>query len=53
VAVNYLHQRFDHLDIDADTCVPRWYAGDTIGRAMAMDGLLHWEAHALLVPDFR
>ena len=52
-AVNYLHHRFDHLDIDADTCVPHWYAGDTIDWAMAVDGLLHCEAHALPVPDFR
>ena len=52
-AVNYLHGRFDRLGIDADTCVPHWYAGDTIDWAMAVDGLLHSEARALPVPEFR
>ncbi len=49
-AVNYLHERFDHLDIDADTCVPDWYAGDTCDWAMAVEGLLHCEAQAPTVP---
>jgi hypothetical protein len=39
-AVNHLHERFDHLGIDADTCVPDWYAGDTCDWHMAVDGLL-------------
>jgi hypothetical protein len=49
-AVNYLHERFDHLGIDADTCVPDWYAGDTCDWAMAVESLLHCEAQALPVP---
>ena len=43
-AVSHLHERFDHLDIDADTCVPDWYAGDTCDWHMAVDGLLACEA---------
>ena len=39
-AVSYLHERFDHLRIEADTCVPNWYAGDTCDWQMAVDGLL-------------
>ena len=39
-AVKYLHEQFDHLGIDADTCVPKWYAGDTCDWGMAVDGLL-------------
>jgi len=42
-AINYLHERFDRLEIDADTCVPHWYAGDTIDWAMAVEGLLACE----------
>ena len=38
--VKYLHERFDHLGIDADTCIPQWYAGDTCDWGMAVDGLL-------------
>ena len=52
-AVKYLHQRFDHLGIDADTCVPNWYAGDTCDWAMAVDGLLYCEAQAPPAPEFR
>jgi hypothetical protein len=43
-AVNYLHERFDHLGIEADTCVPKWYAGDTCDWQMAVEGLLACEA---------
>jgi hypothetical protein len=43
-AVRYLHERFDHLGIDADTCVPNWYAGDTCDWHMAVDGMLQCEA---------
>jgi hypothetical protein len=46
-AVRYLHERFDHLRIDADTCVPNWYAGDTCDWHMAVDGLLQCEADGL------
>ncbi len=42
-AVNHLHERFDHLGIGADTCVPDWYAGDTCDWQMAVDGLLACE----------
>ncbi len=52
-AVKHLHERFDHLDIDADTCVPDWYAGDTIDWQMAVEGLLACEAQAPPVPKFR
>jgi hypothetical protein len=43
-AVNHLHERFDHLGIEADTCLPDWYAGDTCDWQMAVDGLLSCEA---------
>lgn len=43
-AVRYLHERFDHLGIDADTCVPHWYAGDRCDWHMAVDGMLQCEA---------
>ncbi len=43
-AVNYLHERFNHLGIEADTCVPKWYAGDTCDWQMAVEGLLACEA---------
>ena len=43
-AVNHLHERFDHLGIDADTCAPDWYAGETCDWQMAVDGLLACEA---------
>lgn len=43
-AVNYLHERFDHLGIDADSCVPNWYAGDTCDWQMAVEGLLACQA---------
>ena len=46
-AINYLHERFDRLEIDADTCVPHWYAGDTIDWPMAVDGLLASETPGL------
>jgi 5-methylcytosine-specific restriction endonuclease McrA len=57
-AVNHLHERFDHLGIEADTCVPNWYAGDTCDWQMAVDGLLACEAQEPRgvpdgVPDFR
>jgi hypothetical protein len=39
-AVRHLHERFDHLGIEADSCVPEWYAGDTCDWQMAVDGLL-------------
>jgi len=52
-AVNYLHERFDHLAIEPDTCVPHWYAGDTIDWAMAVDGLLASEGQAPPVANFR
>lgn len=42
-AVNHLHERFDHLDIEVDTCVPDWYAGDTCDWQMALEGLLACE----------
>ena len=42
-AVRYLHERFDHLRIDPDTCVPNWYAGDTCDWSMAVDGMLQCE----------
>ncbi len=45
-AVKYLHERFDHLEIDADTCVPNWYAGDTCDWGMAVDGLLQSDSAA-------
>ena len=47
-AVSHLHERFDHLGIEADSCVPDWYAGDTCDWQMAVDGLLACEA-----PEFR
>ena len=51
-AVNHLHERFDHLGIEADTCVPDWYAGDTCDWQMAVEGLLACEAQEPLgVPD--
>jgi hypothetical protein len=43
-AVNHLQERFDHLGIGADSCVPDWYAGDTCDWQMAVDGLLACEA---------
>jgi hypothetical protein len=43
-AIKYLHERFDHLSIDADTCVPNWYAGDTCDWQMAVEGLLACES---------
>ena len=57
-AVSHLHERFDHLDIEADSCVPDWYAGDTCDWHMAVDGLLACEARdtaedAGQVPGFR
>lgn len=54
-AVKHLHERFDHLRIDADTCVPHWYAGDTCDWQMAVEGLLACEAQAQVptVPEFR
>ena len=51
--LNYLHERFDHLRIDSDTCVPHWYAGDTCDWQMAVEGLLACEAQAPTVPEFR
>ena len=52
-AVGYLYQCFEHQDIDADTCVPHWYAGDTIDWQMAVEGLLACEAQAPPVAGFR
>ena len=52
-AVNYLHEHFDHLGIDAETCVPNLYAGDTCDWAMAIEGLLSYEAQVPPNPDFR
>ena len=53
-AVEYLHGRFDRLGIDADTCVPYWYAGDTCDWHMAVEGLLACEAgEAERAPNFR
>ena len=43
-AIKHLHERFDHLGIEADTCVPDWYAGDICDWQMAVDGLLACEA---------
>jgi hypothetical protein len=42
-AVSHLHKRFDHLGIEADSCVPDWYAGETCDWQMAVDGLLSCE----------
>jgi hypothetical protein len=47
-AARYLHERFDRLRIDADTCVPNWYAGDTCDWGMAVDGLLQSDSEAPL-----
>jgi hypothetical protein len=49
-AVRYLHERFDHLRIDPDTCVPNWYAGDTCDWHMAVDGLLQCESREAARP---
>ena len=46
--MTHLHERFDHLGIDADTCVPKWYAGDTCDWGMAVDGLLQCDFGDLL-----
>lgn len=43
-AVSHLHQRFDHLGIAPDACVPDWYAGESCDWQMAVDGLLACEA---------
>jgi hypothetical protein len=50
-AVRYLHERFDHLRIDPDTCVPNWYAGDTCDWGMAVDGMLQCETEPRIGPE--
>jgi hypothetical protein len=52
-AMKYLHERFDHLGIDAETCMPNWYAGDSCDWQMAVEGLLHCEAPATPAEEFR
>jgi hypothetical protein len=57
-AVRHLHDRFDHLGIEADSCVPDWYAGDTCDWQMAVEGLLACEAREVpgapdAAPEFR
>ena len=42
-AVEYLHERFDRLGIDCETCLPHWHAGDTSDWQMAVEGLLACE----------
>ena len=34
-----MHRNMSQLEIDADTCVPKWYAGDTMDWNMAVSAL--------------
>jgi hypothetical protein len=53
-AVEYLHERFDRLGIQPDSCVPDWYAGDTCDWQMAVEGLLACDSRGTaMVPEFR
>ena len=51
-AVRYLHERFDHLGIDSDTCAPDWYAGDICDWSMAVDGLLQCDSGPRFIPEY-
>ena len=35
----WMHRNMSQLEIDADTCVPKWYAGDTMDWNMAVSAL--------------